>query len=425
VVTRRPGVALLFASLLAASAVSVAARADRLRIVDAESGRPIADAIVTAGGRERRTGADGALPVGDDPAGLLLVRAAGYLRAAVNRVGAAPTEIALAPFRPKAIYLSMYGVGSRTLRSAALDLVAATELNALVIDVKGDRGLIAYRSAIPTAADVGAQRVITISDLPALVADLHARGIYAIARIVVFKDEPFASARPELAVRGRNGEIFRDRESLSWTDPFSRTVWDYNIAVAVEAAAAGFDEIQFDYVRFPDAAGLTFAQPATLENRRAAIGGFLREARRTLSPWNVFLAADVFGYVCWNAGDTHIGQQLEDMVSLVDYVSPMLYPSSFQYGIPGFRNPVEHPFEIVARSLERALERTGVPPVRYRPWLQAFGDYAFDGRAFTNGEIRSQIDAAERLGSGGWMLWNPRNRYSAADLRVELRNDGT
>jgi hypothetical protein len=202
-------------------------------------------------------------------------------------------------------------------------------------------------------------------------------------------------------------------------------VWDYNIAVAVEAAAAGFDEIQFDYVRLPDTAGLTFAQPATLENRRAAIAGFLREARRALTPWNVFLAADVFGYVCWNTGDTHIGQQLEDIVSLVDYVSPMLYPSSFQYGIPGFRNPVEHPFEIVARSLDRALERTSVAPVRYRPWLQAFGDYAFDGRPFTNGEIRSQIDAAERFGSGGWMLWNPRNRYSGADLRVELQDAGS
>jgi hypothetical protein len=423
--TRRPRVAPLLASLLAVSAMSVAARGDRLRVVDAESGRPIPDAIVTTDGGERRTGTDGALTGDDDPTGRIHVRAAGYLRTSMNRLGGAPAEIALTPFRPKAIYLSVYGVGSRVLRSAALDLVAATELNALVIDVKGDRGLIAYRSAVPMAAEVGAQRVITIPDLPALVADLRARGIYTIARIVVFKDEPLASTRPELAVRGRSGEIFRDRESLAWTDPFSQTVWDYNVAVAVEAAAAGFDEIQFDYVRLPDAAGLTFAQPATLENRRAAIAGFLRQARRALTPWNVFLAADVFGYVCWNTGDTHIGQQLEDIVSLVDYVSPMLYPSSFQYGIPGYRSPVEHPFEIVARSLDRALERTGAAPIRYRPWLQAFGDYAFDGRPFTNGEIRSQIDAAERFGSGGWMLWNPRNRYSAADLRVERRNDGT
>jgi hypothetical protein len=423
--TRQPGVALVLGSLLAASAGAFAARADRLRVVDAETGRPIPDAVVITEGRERRSGANGALVGEDVPAGHVLARAAGYLRAGVDRGPGEPADIALTPFRPRAIYLSVYGVGSRVLRSAALDLVAATELNALVIDVKGDRGLIAYRSAVPMAAEVGAQRVITIPDLPALVAALRARGIYSIARIVVFKDEPLASTRPELAVRGRSGEIFRDRESLAWTDPFSQAVWDYNIAVAVEAAAAGFDEIQFDYVRLPDAAGLTFAQPATLENRRAAIAGFLRQARRALTPWNVFLAADVFGYVCWNTGDTHIGQQLEDIISLVDYVSPMLYPSSFQYGIPGYRNPVEQPFEIVARSLERALERTGAARIRYRPWLQAFGDYAFDGRPFTNGEIRSQIDAAERFGSGGWMLWNPRNRYSAADLRVERRNDGT
>jgi hypothetical protein len=211
--------------------------------------------------------------------------------------------------------------------------------------------------------------------------------------------------------------LYRDREGLAWTNPYHREVWKYNIDVALEAAAAGFDEIQFDYVRLPDATGIVYDEPWTQEHREAAINGFLEEARRRLRPYNVFVAADIFGYVCWNVNDTLIGQQLEHMGAIVDYLSPMLYPSSFQSGIPGCRNPVENPYGIVRQSLERARQRTGLPPARFRPWLQAFGDYAFDGRRFTAGEIRRQIDAAEEFGANGWMLWNPRNRYSAAGLK--------
>ena len=148
----------------------------------------------------------------------------------------------------------------------------------------------------------------------------------------------------------------------------------------------------------------------------AAIGGFLTEARRRLVPYNVFLSADVFGYVCWNRNDTLIGQRIEELAPLLDYVSPMLYPSSFQFGIPAYRNPVAHPYEIVYLSLEQARQRTGLPATRFRPWLQAFRDYAFDRRPFGGDEIHTEISAAEAFGSGGWMLWNPRNTYSADGL---------
>jgi hypothetical protein len=159
-------------------------------------------------------------------------------------------------------------------------------------------------------------------------------------------------------------------------------VLDYNIGVAIEAAKAGFDEIQFDYARLPDATGLVFDLPWTEQNRAAAIDGLLKRARIALTPYNVFLAVDVFGYVCWNVDDTKIGQKLEQLANIVDYLSPMLYPSSFQFGIPGYRNPVQHPSEIIRISLERAATRTHVPPVHFRPWLQAFRDYAFGGRPF-------------------------------------------
>ena len=393
-------------------------------VVDATTGAPIADAIVTLGAGQARSDAHGRFSLHDVSAGLVRARAVGYARASlVLQTGhQLDAPIALSVLRPKAVYLSMYGIGSGTLREPVLELIETSELNALVIDVKGDRGFVPYPSATAAAMTPDARNVTTIRDLPTLVAALRARGIYTIARLVVFKDPPLASARPDLAVRWRNGTIYRDREGLAWTSPVSPEVRRYNIAIAVEAAAAGFDEIQFDYVRLPDAIGLASALPQTPANRIAAIDTFLREAQEALAPHNVFVAADLFGYVCWNPGDSDIGQQLERMLEHVDYVSPMLYPSSFQFGIPGYRNPIERPYDIVYRSLDRAVERTHVSPLRFRPWLQAFRDYAFGGQAFTSREVRDQIRAAEAIGTDGWMLWNPQNRYARVDLLPDTRD---
>ncbi len=148
--------------------------------------------------------------------------------------------------------------------------------------------MIPYKSSIPLAAEVGAQRITTVREMADLMKSLKEKGIYTIARIVVFKDNPLALARPDWAVKTQNGEIWRDRENLAWVDPFNKEVWDYNINIAIEAAQYGFDEIQFDYVRFPDASGLRFSMPNTEENRVKAISGFLMEARRRLIPYNVF-----------------------------------------------------------------------------------------------------------------------------------------
>jgi len=404
----------IFALLLAA--VDEATR--RGRVFDANSGRPIEGAIVTLGDAVERSEADGSFQIrGIAPR--LGVRASGYQRTGVDVAAQQERvpELRLKPFAPKAVYLSFYGIGDQTLREAALNLIETTELNALVIDVKGDRGRIPYKSEVPLAAQVGAQDIITIKDLGGLLSFLRGKGIYTIARIVVFKDGPLALARPDLAVRLPDGAVWNDREGLSWTDPFNKEVWDYNLAVAAEVARHGFDEIQFDYVRFPDARGLVFSMPNTEESRIKTIAEFLQAARQRLAPYNVFLSADLFGYVCWNLDDTGIGQTLASVAPYLDYLSPMLYPSGFHVGIPGFSDPVAHPYEIVYRSLARARERTGLPPVRFRPWLQAFRDYAFDRRPYTAKEIMRQIKAAEDFGANGWMLWNPRNEYSSEGLR--------
>lgn len=393
------------------------------KVVDIFTKQPIKDALVTLNDTVVFTDGNGTFTTkatGDKVA----VRAHGYLRTEqiiTTPLINAPIMINMVPFKPKALYLTFYGIGVKSLREPALKLIEETELNSLVIDVKGDRGMITFKSSIPIASEIGAQKLIIVKDIRALMKSLKEKGIYTIARIVVFKDNLLGLSKPDLAVKTQAGAIWHDRENLVWVDPFRKEVWDYNINIAVEAARYGFDEIQFDYVRFPDAAGLKFSLPNTEENRVNAISEFLMEARRKLTPYNVFLDADIFGYVSWNLNDTKIGQKLEDLAPRLEYLSPMLYPSGFQYGIPGYRIPVAHSHEIVYLSLNRARERTHLESIRFRPWLQAFRDYAFDRRHFTGKEIRDQIDAAEKFGSDGWMLWNPHNIYSGDGLKKNTK----
>lgn len=387
-------------------------------VLDQTTQQPIPGAIVTTSAGVTRTDEHGRFDI-EQAVTSIAVRAPGYLRTDVKVSGDAPVALSLTPFRPKAVYLSAYGIANTTLRTEAISLAKDTAINAFVIDVKGDRGLTPYRSAareaIGAAAKLGAHAPY-VQDFPGLIAHLHAQHMYLIARIVVFKDGPLAEAHPEWSVRTAEGKPWRDREGLQWMDPFSHDVWQHNLDVAEEAARIGFDEIQFDYVRFPDQGGLRFALPNTRDNRTAAITGFLEAARDRLAPYNVFIAADIFGYVCWNTNDTAIGQQIEQLGAALDYVSPMLYPSGFSWGLPGLSNPVAEPGQIVARSLAQAIRRTGLEGVRFRPWLQAFRDYAFDRRVFGATAIRAQTDAAEAADSDGWMLWNPRNQYDANDL---------
>lgn len=414
----RSAIALLV--LFASVSICSSALAYSGKVVDASTHAPLADAIVTLGDLTARTNRDGIFEI-NGPGDSIGFRAYGYMRESLPASGftIGRRDVALTAFQPKALYLSFYGIGSSKLREAALGLIDTTQLNAVVVDIKSDRGMIPYKTSLALAEEIGAERIITIADARNLLEGLHREHLYVIARIVVFKDDLLSKARPDLAVKRSSGAIFKDREDSGWTDAFSKEAWNYNIAIAVEAASLGFDEIQFDYVRFPDEPGLVFSMPNTLENRLAAVTGFLEEAHKRLVPYNVFLAADIFGYVMWSLDDTHIGQRLQELSSVVDYISPMLYPSCFQFGIPGYRLPVAHPYEIVFNSLQEAHERTGIAPIRVRPWLQAFRDYAFDRRLFGGSEIKAQIAAAEDFGTDGWMLWNPQNIYSPAGLESD------
>jgi len=392
-----------------------------ITLVDAETGAPIKEGVLTA---DDHLVYPDALGVFHLPAGAHVVktRAVGYRRSFLWVSGGGPIDLTmrLRPISVHALYLTEYGIASNSLRNGALGIIQRKGANALVITIKSDRGMIAYPSAVPMASVAGATKQITIRSLPKLVADLHERGIYLIARIVTFKDDPLAQARPDLAIHTLNSGLYRDREHLAWTDPFQQEVRGYNIAIAREAAQAGFDEVQFDYVRFPDCAQtLRFSQVLNQERRINAITSFLRDARNALVPYNVFLSVDIFGYTLWNKNDTGIGQQLEEVTAVVDYVCPMLYPSGFQYGIPGHRNPVATDGDIystVKLSLDEAVRRTRVSPKHFRPWIQGFRDYGFNRRAFAAPEVALQRQAASDASTSGWALWNARNQYSTCGL---------
>ncbi|WP_374595037.1 putative glycoside hydrolase [Aquabacterium sp.] len=391
-------------------------------VTDAVTHAPIADAIVTTERGVVRSDAQGRFTI-EAGGPKVMARAAGYRRSDVALPGAdqiragAPLTVPLAPLQVKALYLSTYGIGSVKLRNAALGVIERNHLNALVIDFKGDRGMLPFKSDIPAKFGLGDQKVITVRDMPALIAELKQRNLYLIARIVSFKDDRYVEAHPEAGIRRQSGELFADREHLRWVDANRTEMWDYNGALAEQAAQMGFDEVQFDYVRFPDAnTSLVLAKESTEANRVAAITGYLKAMHKRLEPYNVFMSADIFGYVCWNTNDTGIGQQLEEVHQVVDYMAPMLYPSGFTWGIPGTRNPVADSYTIVRRTIDKCRERIGVSPLRFRPWLQSFKDYAFDRRVFGEAEIRDQIRASDDSGASGWMLWNPRNSYSDAGL---------
>jgi hypothetical protein len=382
------------------------------KVVDAKTKAPIAAAAVTLGGKAVRTGKEGAFRL-EGTGETLKLRAPGYAKREfpTGELAAAQGEIPLTPFKVKGLYLTSYGVTSKKLRTAVLEAVKENNLNALVIDVKGDKGFIPFKVDLPQAEEIGANKPILIKDIKELMGRLKEMKLYLIARIVVFKDDPLAAAKPELAVKTKDGKPFLDREKLRWVDPFRQEVWDYNIAIAKIAAEAGFDEVQFDYVRFPDNKGAGFSQPANEDTRTEAITGFLKAAYKALEPYNVMVAADIFGYACWNTNDTDIGQKIQPAIEAVDLVCPMVYPSGYHLGIPNYRNPVQHPYKIIYLSLKKAQERTQVSPLRFRPWLQAFRDYAFGRKIFAEAEMRTQIKAAQDFGASGWMFWNPRNVY--------------
>jgi hypothetical protein len=396
-------------------------------VVDAQTQKPVQAATVFHNGAAVRTAVEGKFELkAVDPSKPVLVKASGYRQVSLPVSESRTLKVVLKPFDAKGLYLTHYGVSSKMLRNRVLGLIDETDLNAVVIDVKGDRGLLSSRYDIPLAAEIGALKLPTIKDVRAFVAGLHERNIYAIARIVVFKDNILATAKPEWAIIDtRTQKPWIDREELAWVDPFRKEVWNYNIAIAKEAAKAGFDEIQFDYMRFPTDGKLSaakYSQPNNMENRVKTINAFLETTARELLPYNVYFSGDIFGYTPWNYNDTDIGQKIEEVAKHLDYLCLMVYPSGYHLGIPGYRNPVQHSREVVYYTLEKAAKRLDGQSKKLRPWLQNFRDYAFDRRPYNGNDIKLQIQACEQARTSGYLLWDPSNKFNhTGDAMKALR----
>lgn len=314
----------------------------------------------------------------------------------------------------RAIYVSYFALGRPEQRRRVIDMLSRTEINALVIDVKSDHGLISYPTDVRMAPTVGAAQP-TADDFDELMDFFKANRVYTIGRIVTFRDHAFARAHAEWAAHQKRGDVWHDREKLAWTDPFARAVWEYNADLAEEAARRGFDEIQFDQVRFPTSSqdgAPHFSQPLDFETRTTAIVSFLSYVRGRLAPLRVRVAANVFGYTCWRTDDAFIGQNIEHMAPYLDVLCPMLYPSTFGSGIPGYRQAVAHPYEIVFESMKRALSKVKPWNCQVRPWIQDFADFRFDKRSYGLAEIRAQIRASFDAGGAGYMAWDPRTEYT-------------
>ena len=393
-------------------------------ITDAQTSVPITSAHVLAyqvqGARpfKMTTDDDGVLTLEDvEQYGELIVKVPGYRSLQVSIGSAGLMDLQLQPFQARGIYVP-FGLLTRPRRmNALLDMVEQSdELNTIVVDVKSDRAYLAWQSDHPIALATEGY-ISDVMPLDELLADCRRRGIYTIARIVVFKDDLLAEVHPEWAVRREDGSFYVDLEGLRWVDPFRQEVRDYNAALAGEVAEMRFDEVQLDYLRFPSDGSTkhnVYLYESTFESRTQAMAEFCAQVHESVSLTPAFLSADVFGLTVWvdSARDMGIGQRLDDIAPYVDYLSPMLYPSTFGEGNLGFDYPVLYPYEVVYHSVLKTGKRT---TTMVRPWLQHYSlsvDYGVQ-------ELLRQKKGAEDAGSAGWLFWNAAGKY---DLTVFSRD---
>ncbi|WP_083238919.1 putative glycoside hydrolase [Caloranaerobacter ferrireducens] len=309
-----------------------------------------------------------------------------------------------------------------------LDLVKTTELNAMVIDVKDDLGRLTYKSNVDMVNEIGADKQVKVDNFYEKMSILRENNIYPIARIVTFKDRLAGTKRPDLAIKTKNGKVWRDNSGNAWLNPYNREAWEYPIKIAEEAALMGFKEIQFDYVRFPTDGNrsiIDYGEESIGKTKAEIIAEFLKYAKERLEPKGVYVSADIFGLVTTAKDDMRIGQHLETLATSADILCPMVYPSHYALGSYGVAYPDSEPYKIVYTSLSRAKARidnikTEEAKAIIRPWLQDFSAPWLKnlyGEHYINygpEQIRAQIKAVYDAGLEEWIFWNASNRYTGA-----------
>ncbi len=337
-----------------------------------------------------------------------------------RRIARVPTPDTL-----RGLYVNRWAALGRKLN----DLIAVakrTEINALVIDVKDDRGFVLYRSSVPLAREIGADTAdghwMSSSKVRAVLDTMVAHNIYPIARIVVAKDPLLARKKLDLAIKRKSDlKPWLDKNGHPWLDPHQRVVWQYAADLAREAYDLGFSEVQFDYVRFPDEKRLiseTIYPLANGRSRAQVIRDQLGFVRNALKPNGMRVTADVFGLTATDTTDMGIGQRWEMFVDQVDVVLPMIYPSHFARGTYKRRNPNAHPYETIDHALKDAIARSDSVPnaAIIIPWYQ---DFTLGLPRYGAAQIRAQMKAGYDNGFQSWILWNPSSNYTLAALEPQ------
>jgi hypothetical protein len=319
----------------------------------------------------------------------------------------------------KGIYVTAHSAGGSRMASL-LELLDKTALNSMVIDIKDDNGYLTYKSTNPELTKLGTTQPY-IKDIAKLTATLEQHKIYPIARVVVFKDTILAKKHKELSYLNPDGSVWKNGKGDSFVNPYRHEVWEYNVAIAKEAAKLGFKEIQFDYVRFPEgfekkAEHLTFTK--SKESRVDVVSGFVEYAREQLEPLGVRVSVDIFGYAASVPAAEGIGQDFVKISNSVHVISPMVYPSHYSTGWFKQKDPDRAPYAIIKGAMadtHKKLDPLGDAKPVIRPWIQDFtaswlgkGHYVKYGAA----EVSAQIKALQESGVQEYLLWNAGNKYS-------------
>ena len=360
------------------------------KVTDQE-GAPVAGATVTVGASSTMTATDGFFDLEVLGPDVLQVSKSGWTTSEIEWDGSQDfVRTTLERLRIRAVRVGGEGIRDDATFEELLVLADDTAINALVFDTKQEDGKVLYDTGVEEAHEIGA--VAPTYDPRRRISQAREHGLYVITRIVAFNDPFRASAVP--------GE----RLTEDWTDPTNPNSWEYPLALAAEACEMGFDEIQFDYVRFPSGiVGESSGQLDLSEDERVdAIAAFLEEAKSRITPMGCVMSADVFGITVSRPGDQGIGQRPEELSQHVDVFSPMVYPSHYSDGWLGLADPNDHPYDVTADAIDDAVPRLE-PGTVLRPWLQAF--------FWTNQQIRRSIQAAEDR-EVGWILWNSVSNYS-------------
>ena len=317
------------------------------------------------------------------------------------------------PDNLRAVYSTMWSFSSEKKRNYFLNIFEKTKLNAIVVDIKDSKGDLAFER---------------VTDLTDIISEFHQKNIYTIARIAVFQDNRLAEINPNFSLKSKTSKnVWRDRKGYAWTDPASQGGWDYNISIAKKAIDAGFDEINYDYIRFPTDGNLEDIQYPFwdgVEEKSEIIKNFSEYSKKKLKEYNpdIKLSVDIFGYTFLRGDGLGIGQKLEYLLDSFDYIYPMVYPSHYGTGNFGFANPADYPYEVVKQTLERGFESLGekenVAKIKVRPWIQVFNL----GAVYTPKMIQKQIDAVYSVtgtSTTGWLMWSPSNVYDRV-LDIEM-----